>query len=260
MIQLLRIEWLKVKAYRTFWILSGLFVAGVPLMMWAFESIMRNSPKQVAAFLNSMSFPKVWDNTAWMASWMTPVMGILLIIVLTNENNYRTIRQNIIDGWSRDQFISAKFGVLLLMTIFLTLVITLTALLFGLRSGDTDISDGSIFIWYAFVQSLAYLSLAFFLGVFMKRAGIAIGIYVMYVYVGEFGISMLMEFKLAFHSGAYLPLQCTDRLIGGEMKVLQEIIRLGGAPPSNSTYVIIALVWIALFNTAAWYKMKKADL
>ncbi|RPD41304.1 ABC transporter permease [Chitinophaga barathri] len=260
MIKLLKIEWLKVKAYRTFWILSGLFLIAVPLLMWAFESIIRTSPKPVAAFLNSMSFPKVWDNTAWLASWVTPVMGILLVIFLTNENNFRTIRQNIIDGWSRDQYITAKYGVLVSAALFMTLVISITALVFGLRSGDSEVSDGSIFIWYTFVQSLTYLSLAFFLGVYMKRAGIAIAIYVMYVYIGEFAISMLLEYKVAFHSGTYLPLESTDRLIGGESKILRDIIQRGGSGPSRTTYIIIAFVWIFLFNGAAWYKMKKADL
>lgn len=260
MIQLLRIEWLKVKAYRTFWILSGLFVIAVPLLTWAFESILNSTNEMIARFLNAFTFPKIWDTAAWTGSLATPVIGIMLIIFLTNENNFRTIRQNIIDGWSRNEYINAKFGVLLTASLFITLVIAVTALVFGLKNGEGKVTDGMIFIWYTFTQSLTYLSMAFFLGAYMKRAGIAIGIYIMYVYVGEFAIAGLLDFKVKYHTGAYLPLECTDRLIPGMFDRVREMMRQGGPGPTKTTYALIAWFYIALFTFLSWYKMKKADL
>ncbi|WP_346316242.1 ABC transporter permease [Chitinophaga sp. YIM B06452] len=260
MIQLLKIEWLKVRAYRTFWILTGLFLLAVPLLTWAFESILNSTNEMVARFLNAFTFPKVWDTTAWIGSLATPVIGIMLIIFLTNENNFRTVRQNIIDGWSRNQYINAKFGVLISGSLFITLVIAVTALVFGLKNGGGDVTDGSIFIWYTFTQSLAYLSMAFFLGVFMKRAGIAIGIYIMYVYVGEFAIAGLLDFKVKYHLGGFLPLECTDRLVPGMFDRLRDLMRKGGPGPSKTEYTLIAWAYIALFTYFSWYKMKKVDL
>jgi ABC-type transport system involved in multi-copper enzyme maturation permease subunit len=169
------------------------------------------------------------------------------------------VRQNIIDGWSRDQYISAKFGVLLTTTLFITLLIVVTAFLFGLKNGG-DAAENLIYIFYAFVQSLAYLSLAFFLGVYMKRAGIAIAIYVMYAYVGEFVIAGLLDYKVVRHLGAFLPLESTDRLIPGLSNFARKLVDQGNPPPSNTTYVLIALAYIALFNFLSWRKIKKADL
>ncbi|MGN7720383.1 ABC transporter permease [Chitinophaga sp. 22620] len=260
MIRLLNIEWLKVKAYRTFWILTGLFVLAVPLLTWAFESALTSTNQAVAQFLAAFSFPKVWDTTAWIGSLATPVIGIMLVIFLTNENNFRTIRQNIIDGWSREQYINAKFGVLLTAALFITVVIALTALVFGLKTGTGDATDGTIFIWYTFTQSLAYLSMAFFLGVYMKRAGIAIGIYIMYVYVGEFAIAGLLDFKVKYHTGGYLPLESTDRLVPGMFDRLRDLMRKGGPGPTKTTYVLVAWFYIAVFTALSWFKMKKADL
>lgn len=260
MIQLLNIEWMKVKAYRTFWILTILFFISVPLLGLAFEGF-TNKSKEASLLLGSpFAFPRVWDTIAWLASFVTPIMGIMLIIFLTNENNFRTVRQNIIDGWSRDQYITAKFGVLITTTIFITLLITCTVLFFGLKNGMGDAMENINFLFYAFVQSLAYLSLAFFLGVYMKRAGIAIAIYVMYVYVGEICIALLLDFQVKRHLGAFLPLECTDRLIPGLSNFVRKLSESGHPPPSNSTYVIIALCYIALFNFLSWRKIKKADL
>lgn len=259
MIQLLNIEWMKVKAYRTFWILTILFFITVPLLNMAIESFVSQT-KQVSLLLGSpFAFPRVWDTAAWATSLLTPVMGVMLIIFLTNENNFRTVRQNIIDGWSRDQYITAKFGVLLTTTLFITLLIVVTAFFFGLKNGG-DATENIIYIFYAFVQSLAYLSLAFFLGVYMKRAGIAIAIYVMYAYVGEFVIAGLLDYKVVRHLGAFLPLESTDRLIPGLSNFARKLVDQGNPPPSNSTYVLIALAYIVLFNFLSWRKIKKADL
>lgn len=260
MIQLLNIEWMKVKAYRTFWILTILFFIAVPLINLAFEGF-TNKSGQVNLLLGSpFAFPKAWDTIAWLASFITPIMGIMLIIFLTNENNFRTVRQNIIDGWSRDQYIMAKFGVLITTTIFITIMIGVTTLFFGLKNGVGDATENIVFVFYAFVQSLAYLSLAFFLGVYMKRAGIAIAIYVMYVYVGEICIALLLDFQVKRHLGAFLPLECTDRLIPGLSNIVRKLSEQGNPPPSSSTYVLIAIAYIVLFNFLSWRKIKKADL
>ncbi|MGE7773923.1 ABC transporter permease [Chitinophaga sp. NPDC101104] len=259
MTELLKIEWLKVKAYRTFWLLSGLFLVIVPLILWSYELILKNN-SQMATFLGAFSFPKAWETTAWIGSMMYPIMGILLIIFLTNENNFRTSRQNIIDGWSRDQYILAKFGVMITMALFMTLVITACAVFFGLRSGNGSPGDGMGMIWLIFVQSMDYLALAMFLGVFMRRAGVAIAIYVMYAYVFEFFISRLVDFKVRAHLGALFPLECTDRMIPGETKLVNQLASQGIQPFEQSTLQLIAIGYILLFGFLAYRRIKRSDL
>lgn len=256
---LLRTEWMKVKNYRTFWILIALFTLAAPLLCVAYQSINRNITSKLPILQNPFSFPQVYETVGWLTSFMTPIMGILLIILLTNENNFRTLRQNIIDGWSRDQYIAAKFGVMLSMVLFITLLVALTALVFGLQNGGS--TDGSAFkfiVWSA-LQSFTYLSAAFFLGTFMKRSGIAIAIYVFYAYIGEFMLSALLDFKVKFHAGAFLPLESTDRLLAGESRVLRRLMEQA-TPPSATTYILIALAYIALFCFLSWRRLKRSDL
>lgn len=257
--RLLQTEWMKVRFYRTFWILIALFTVAAPLLCMAYESLNRNITSKLPILHNPFAFPQVFETVGWLTSFMTPIMGIMLVILLTNENNFRTLRQNIIDGWSRDQYIAAKFGVMLSMVLFITILVALTALVFGLRNGgDMDGSALRFIVWSA-LQSLGYLSFAFFLGTFMRRSGIAIAIYVFYAYIGEFMISMLLDFKVKFHSGAFLPLEATDRLLGGESKILRDLMKRA-EPPSSTTYVIIALIYIGLFCFLSWRRLKRSDL
>lgn len=246
------------KAYRTFWILISIFTVAGPLLSSAYVSVNKQLLSKLPMFQNPFAFPEVWETVAWLTSFMTPVMGILLIILLTNENNFRTIRQNIIDGWSRDQYIAAKFGVMIGMVLFITLLITLTALVFGAQNGGDPSENLHIILWSA-LQSLTYLSVAFFLGTFMKRSGIAIAIYVFYAYVGEFMLAMTLDFKVKFHSGAFLPMESTDRLLAGQGKIFRQLMQKA-TPPSNTTYILIAAAYILLFCYFSWRKMKKADL
>ena len=258
MIQLLKIEWLKVKAYRTFWILISLFTVAAPLLCSAYLSVNKQVLSKLPFGGTPFAFPQVWETVAWLTSFMTPVMGILLLILLTNENNFRTIRQNIIDGWSRDQYIVAKFGVMVGMVLYITLLIVLTALVFGFQHGG-DASDNLHIIGWSALQSLTYLSAAFFLGTFMKRSGIAIAIYVFYCYVGEFMAAGLLDFKVKYHLGGFLPMESTDRLLPGEGKIFRQLMQKA-TPPDESVYILTAAAYIALFCFLSWRKMKKADL
>ncbi len=258
MVQLLKIEWMKVKAYRTFWILVAIFTAAAPLLCSAYLSVNKQVLSKLPFGGTPFAFPQAWETVAWLTSFMTPIMGILLLILLTNENNFRTIRQNIIDGWSRDQYILAKFGVMIGMVLYITLLIVLTALVFGIQHGGDASENLHIIVWSA-LQSLTYLSAAFFLGTFMKRSGIAIAIYVFYCYVGEFMAAGLLDFKVKYHLGGFLPMESTDRLLAGEGKIFRKLMEKA-TPPDESVYILTALAYIALFCFLSWRKMKKADL
>ena len=106
----LRIEWLKLKYYRTFWILLGIIVVCIPAFNYVIYDITDNSfPKINGQNLlgNPFSFPNVWSTVPYNAGILVFIPAILIITLFTNEYSYRTHRQNIIDGWSRSQFVSA---------------------------------------------------------------------------------------------------------------------------------------------------------
>src|SRR2546425_716403 len=106
MLQLLKIEWLKVKNYRTFWILSALYL----LSIWGINYIVYVIQHKIYAdkkagdvaklFLGGppYAFPKVWQMTTNISSFLLFISGLIMIISVTNEFSFKTHRQNIIDG------------------------------------------------------------------------------------------------------------------------------------------------------------------
>src|SRR5688572_27759840 len=105
MLHLLKIEWLKVKNYRTFWILLLLIMVSIPAFNYMIFDITDNSfgnSKQMKEMIlgRPFSFPTIWQTIGWISSLMLFIPALLLITITTNEFTYKTHRQNIIDGWA----------------------------------------------------------------------------------------------------------------------------------------------------------------
>src|SRR5215469_2405622 len=104
MFKTLLVEWLKLRRYRTFWILMAMTLLSIPGLTYLLFDLMKNSfPKGAGkAILGSpFAFPDVWQTVSWNSTLLFILPAILLITLTTNEFTYKTHRQNIIDGWSR---------------------------------------------------------------------------------------------------------------------------------------------------------------
>src|SRR6187549_3046156 len=108
MFDLFKIEWLKIRTYRTFWVLfTGFLVffpAGFYLMAYKYMEQVTNARTLEENLLKNLLdapfvFPKVWHAAAWTGGMFFVIIGMLFILLITNEVQYRTHRQNIIDGW-----------------------------------------------------------------------------------------------------------------------------------------------------------------
>jgi ABC-2 type transport system permease protein len=219
MIHLLKIEWLKVKNYKAFWVFSILYsfsILGINYTAFYINEMATQSMPQSQLLLGTpYAFPKVWETVGWMSSWLLYFPGILFIMLLTNEFNFKTHRQNIIDGWTRKEFITVKFVFAILFSIVATFFNFLVALLFGfLTTGSSFSFEGIENVGYIFIQTTAYITFAMFLGVVFRKSGAAIAVFFLYGLIFEFLISMLINHKLDISPvGYFLPLQVTDVML-----------------------------------------------
>ena len=53
-------------------------------------------------------FPNIWTFFPWVASWFNLFLAIVIIVLVGNEFSFRTFRQNVIDGLSRNDLIKGK--------------------------------------------------------------------------------------------------------------------------------------------------------
>src|SRR5450755_1105430 len=215
----IRVEWLKLKYYRTFWILLAVIAVCIPAFNYVvYDFTDNNFPKVngVSLLGNPFSYPNVWKMVPYNAGMLVFMPAILIITLFTNEYSYRTHRQNIIDGWSRSRFIYIKLAEVFLLTLFVTGIVILTCLYFGMltripvqpKAGWHEYR----FILYFFVEMFDYSLIALFFAILIRRAGLAMGIFFLYMIVEQFVVSLgRNKFKVTWVD--YLPEEVSDRLI-----------------------------------------------
>lgn len=222
--QLLQIEWLKIKKYAAFWWMLGIITFTYPAINLLFHNVYENitSRKDMAGnaarFLlgNPFAFPDAWHSVAYFSSWFLLVPAILIIMLITNEYQYKTHRQNIIDGWTRDQFITAKLLDVLIVAVIVTIMYTLVAAFLGFYYSDTvgqhRWSEELYFIPLFLLMTFAQLTIAFFTGYIIKKAFIALGIFFFYMLVIENILKAYFSYK-NIPIGSYLPFEISNKLI-----------------------------------------------
>ncbi len=265
MLQLLKVEWLKLKNYRTFWILMGLYMASIyginfivfRIQQRIFEEKQSKGMVEMLVGNPPYSFPTVWQMTAFVSSFLLFLPGLLMIIFITNEFSYKTHRQNIIDGWSRKQFISVKIVVAVIIALISTIMVFLTASSFGLQGANSFSLENIKYLGYFFLQATSYSLVAVLIAVLVRRGGLAIGIYFLYVVVIENVLKVLMN-RYLDDTGRYLPLQSSDELIPAP--VFENIQRQFNDPPNYSVLLIVVAVYLILYIFFINRKFLTSDL
>lgn len=191
MIRLLKIELAKNKSYRTFWILIGIYfifllattLSGMEALKWLAAKGAEFGDFDIMK-VPLYHFPDIWQNLTFVAQYFRLLIGIFIIISITNEFSYKTIRQNVIDGLSRADFITSK----VLFIFSFSVVSTLVVLLIGLGMGSIYSPESEMkfifthieFVFAFFIATLNYLLLVMTIALIVKRAGLSIVILLIY--------------------------------------------------------------------------------
>ncbi len=222
MTNLLRTEWLKIKKYPAFWGIIGITALSYPGINYVFHSIYDNmlhrndqTAKITKALIgNPFAFPEAWHTVAYFSSFFVFIPSVVVIMLVTNEYNYKTHRQNVIDGWSRSQFATAKFIDVLLVSLLITILYILVSVIIGTTNSEGIVNTWNLSYYTALfaLQTLSQLSIAFLIGFLVKRAFIALGIFIFYFLILE-NILVGLGKKYANDIGRFLPFEISDRLI-----------------------------------------------
>lgn len=263
MLKVLGIEWMKIRNYRTFWILLGIIVASIPGVNYAVYGIVNavtSKAKGVAPIPNPFAFPDGWHTICYAASMLFIMQAILIITLTTNEFSFRTHRQNIIDGWSRGTFIGVKLVGVLLISLLSTLVVLLTVLGFGYftshAGAHVSVWQGSRFLFFYFVQVISYSMIAFVIAVLIKRSGLAIGLFLIYMIVEQVVMGVLTNL-FHFTPAQYLPEETTDRLIPFPGVHLMSQAEWEHRIPG---YLIAAAIYLVIYLLVTTRYFLKSDL
>jgi ABC-2 type transport system permease protein len=273
MLNLLKIEWLKIKNYGAFKILSIFFVAGVVLANYVVfivnKNIVSNTPGGSMLSFSPYNFNLTWQTTSYATGYLLILPAMIIIMLLTNEYTFKTNRQNIIDGWSRHEFITVKLILAFIIALISTILVFLTALGFGFASGTSFSFDGFSHVGYFFLKALSYNMFAVLISVLVKKTGFAIGLYFIYLAAENFisqmldmwSVKMKLDKTIDLGSiGDYLPINAADGLLTFPDNPIKSMAK--GTLPTDYTWVVLAFAITYLFLFIWWSRNKylKADL
>jgi ABC-2 type transport system permease protein len=270
MLHLVKTEWLKIKNYRAFWWVLGITALTYPGINYMFLKIYEettNAQNQSGEVLkaiigNPFSFPEAWRTTAFFSSWFIFIPAIVVIMLITNEYTYKTNRQNIIDGWSRREFMIAKLINVALLSAIVTVIFALVSFIIGMVNTTDPLADTwklSYYIGLFALQTFAQLSFAFMIGLLVRKSFIALAVFTFYGIIFEPILSKLIEYKLESPFFEFLPLEISNKLIPRPAfigKFNEANYKLSLAAVNNHivyTFVFLVVIWIFCFW---WYKKK----
>ena len=266
MFKLLIIDLKKLIYYRTFWvlvILYSLLVVSIPISVMEFLKWLKMKGADFDGFdplkIPVLYFPDIWQNITYVYTFLKIFLAIVVIISVSNEFVYKTIRQNVIDGMSRLDFVKSKLMTITFLAIGSTLLVFLTGLVTGLiytpNLRSEYIFSEIEFVLAYFLDLFAYLILAFLLTLWIKRSGLAIALMVLLVPI-EYTIAALLPDSLEF-IGEYLPFHAMNDLISVPFPkyIFMEIKDWVGLEA-----VVLVFVYVALFVYLIRTKLKTTDL
>ena len=259
---LLAIEWLKIKRYRTFWVLIGLFAFLFPLLNFGINGGLFKFGPGIDILGSSYSFGAVWSNVCFYASHFVIFLSILMAILVTNEFSFRTNRQNVIDGQSRMQFYHAKWGIAVVMALATTVFVFLTGVGMGISKGadwggfTTNISK---VLWLA-ILSLNYYGFALLLSLLVKKSGLVIGLLLLYYMMIETMIHSFFYYKeRLFAADLFLPLESSDQMLRfPTLESLEQTAKVTSSIPVWG-YAIASLCWITLYYIIGRARLLRSD-
>jgi len=269
MLRLVGIEYFKLKNTRYFWVLGLLFLAFLVFIPFGTKYFLDYMTSR-GADMNGISasdipifdFVDIWQNMTWIYQWFTILLGFVSIISITTEFRNTTLRQGIIDGLSRREFMWSKVG----MIFILSLVVSVTVLVVGLIAGSLwspvtgwdYITMHIEFVPAYFLHLFSFQLLCLFVGILLKRSGISIALIMFYFLMIEPVIYWVLRgyYKLELIP-ELLPMQAFRNLVPNPLPKygFQEIQNYVGMP---ELMVVLAYIGILLFSI--FLLLKKRDL
>lgn len=223
------------------------------------------------------NFPYIWHFNTYVAAILKLFLAIVIVSMVSNEYSYRTLKQNLIDGLSKKEFVLSKFLTVLLFAAISTVFIFLVSLILGLMFSDYNeigvILSDLQYIGAYFLKLVAFFSLCLFLGILVKRSAFALG-FLIVLQIFEWLIYGLMKWQIfrdsdiADQVSRIFPLNAMANLIKepfSRLGVIQSAATQLGEDFSK-TYevgylnILIVLAWTALFIYWSYAILKRRDL
>ncbi|MDT0644912.1 ABC transporter permease [Zunongwangia sp. F363] len=223
------------------------------------------------------NFPFIWHFNSYIAAMLKLFLAIVIVSMMSNEYSNRTLKQNLIDGLSKKEFVLSKFLTVLVFSAVSTLFLFIVSLLLGLSFSDYTefsiiFSDMEYLVGY-FVKLTAFFAFCMFLGILVKRSAFALGFLFIWWILESIAYGVL-KWKIFRDSDTadqivrFFPLESMANLIKEPFSRLNAVqtaaSQIGSAFEKDYGIhwyqLLIVIIWTAIFVFLSYRLLQKRDL
>ena len=220
------------------------------------------------------NFPYIWHFNTFMAAIFKFFLLLVIVSMMANEYSNKTLKQNLIDGLSKQEFIRSKFYTVVLLSFISTLFVAAVSLVLGYVYSDFNefsivITDLE-YLFAFFIKLVGFFSFGLFFGILVKRSAFAVGALLVWNIFEGF-IKGMLYWKLKDYVDEimqFFPLEAMSNLIKEpftRLSAVKTVAKQVGENLSKDFSVqpldlAIVIVWTFIFIYAAYWLLKKRDL
>lgn len=224
------------------------------------------------------NFPYIWHFNTYIAAILKFFLAVVIVSMMANEYSYGTLKQNLIDGMSKKEFVTSKFLTVVVFAGVSTLFIFILSLILGLSFSSYNevgiiFSEMEYLLAY-FVKLTGFFSFCLFIGILIKRSAFALGFLFVWniiegIIIGILNFKVFPDSDFDKNITQFLPLESMSNLIVEpftKLSVIKNIETTIGGAANLKDYdvhwysILIVLAWTAIFISSSFYLLKRRDL
>ncbi len=232
------------------------------------------------AEMGIFNFPYIWHFNTYMAAILKFFLLLVIVSMMSNEYSYKTLKQNLIDGLSKKEFILSKFYTVVAFAAISTVFVFVVSLVLGLMYSDYNeiaiiLSDLEYLLAF-FIKLVGFFSFGLFLGIVVKRSAFAVGAMLVWL-IGESMFKGYLFYALRNAENTseqvnnimqFLPLEAMANLIKEPFSRLGAVKSIANQVGETFTKnysvelfnILIVSAWIFAFIYLSLALLKKRDL
>jgi len=228
------------------------------------------------------NFPYIWHFNTFIAAILKFFLLLVIVSMMANEYSHKTLKQNLIDGLSKKEFILSKFYTVVAFAAISTVFVFFVSLILGYAYSDYNefsiVFSDLEYLFAFFIKLVGFFSFGLFMGILVKRSAFAVGgIVVWFIAESIFKGYLFWQFKNSDFSEVservnsvmrYLPLESMSNLIKEpftSFNAVKSAARRMGEDLSKNVdvqFLDVAIVsfWTFVFIYLSYRLLKKRDL
>lgn len=277
MIRLLQIEFIKLWNNRASKVLIlSYFILLTSIALFAAIKFDIGPVKFHLAEQGIFNFPYIWHFNTYITALFKLFLAIVIVSMMANEYSNKTIKQNLIDGLSKKEFIASKFLTVVVFSLISTVFVFVVSMVLGLVYSDYNefsiIFSDLEYLLAFFVKLVGFFSFCLFLGILVKRSAFALGFLILWMIIEQMIYGFLgwklVSWETALGIKRLLPLESMTNLINEPFSRLNAVQSVAAQMGEQIKFdyavhwyeILVVLIWTIVFVYCSLALLRNRDL